>query len=420
MTETVSVFKQGEKAAMISAFILLAVTVLKGAISLVSGSVALQADSVHSFADIFSSIAVWAGLRIVQKKPNERFTYGYYKAETLALLIVAITVAVSGILILTEAIGKLFQPGAVQFPSLVLMAAGLSGIASFFLGRYKTRIGKSIGSQSLVGEGQHSLVDVYTSLLVFAGVSFSALGYPTAEVLAGILIGLYIIKVGLWFGKDAILVLMDACLSPERAREIKEIAEGVQGVIGVHDIRLRKSGPVIFGEMHVELLEGLPLDKVHAISDEVEKKVRQRFKDIESITIHAEPAHKEKFKVAIPVTEDRGLESNASIHFAEALFFVFVEMESGRIENVYVKPNRATQLSRKKGIEAARFLVDEKTDILLVGSVGEGPFHMLRDNMVQMYVMPERVEIKEAIRLLNENGLERVTAPLKESETDHV
>ena len=64
--------------------------------------------------------------------------------------------------------------------------------------------------------------------------------------------------------------------------------------------------------------------------------------------------------------------------------------------------------------------MDEKTDVLLVCGVGEGPFHMLRDNMVQMYVMPERVEIKEAIRLLNENGLERVTAPLKEPEKDHV
>lgn len=266
MTENASVFKHGERAAIFSALILLMTTILKGVISLISGSIALQADSVHSFADIFSSIAVWLGLRLIQKKPNERFTYGYYKAETFALLIVAIIVAMSGTLILAEATAKLFQPSEVQFPSLVLIAAGLSGIVSFFLGRYKTRVGKNIGSQSLVGEGQHSMVDVYTSLLVFTGVSFSVLGYPVAEVLAGFLIGLYIIKVGLLFGKDAVLILMDACLSPERARQIKEIAEGVQGVIGVHSIRMRKSGPVSFGEMHVEVPLNLPLDKVQTIS----------------------------------------------------------------------------------------------------------------------------------------------------------
>lgn len=419
MTEKVSLFKQGERAAMLSAVVLLTITVLKGTVSLVSGSVALLADSIHSFADIFSSIAVWAGLKLVQKKPNERFPYGYYKAETLALLIVAVTVAASGVLILIEAIGKVFQPGVVLFPSVVLTAAGLSGIASYILGRYKTRVGNSIGSQSLVGEGQHSMVDVYTSLLVFVGVSFSSLGYTRAEVLAGLAIGLYIIKVGLWFGKDAVLVLMDACLSPERAREMKEIAESVKGVIGVHSIRLHKSGPVSFGEMHAEVLKDLPLDKAHAISDEIERKIRQRFRDIESITIHVEPGHKEKIKVAIPVLEDRGLESKVSIHFGNVPFFAFVEIKGGQVENAYVKPNKAARLTRKKGIEAARFLVNEKVDVVLVGGMGEGPFHLLKDNMVQIYVIPAQADIKEAIRLVNENNLERMTTPVEETETDH-
>jgi cation diffusion facilitator family transporter len=92
----------------------------------ISGSVALLADSIHSFADIFSSIAVWAGLKLVQKKPTERFPYGYYKAETLALLIVAVTIVVSGILILKEAVDKLFEPSVVLSPSVVLAVAAFS------------------------------------------------------------------------------------------------------------------------------------------------------------------------------------------------------------------------------------------------------------------------------------------------------
>jgi cation diffusion facilitator family transporter len=418
MTEKGSVFKQGERAARLSAVVLLAITLLKGAVSLVSGSVALLADSIHSFADIFSSVAVWAGLKLVQKKPNERFPYGYYKAETFALLIVAVIVALSGVLILTEAIGKVFHPSVVLFPSVVLAAAGFSGIISYILGWYKTRVGNSIGSQSLVGEGRHSMVDVYTSLLVFIGVLFSSLGYTRAEVIVGLVIGLYIVKVGLWFGKDAALVLMDACLSPERAKEMKEIAEGVKGVIGVHDIRLHKSGPVSFGEMHTEVLKDLPLDKAHAISDEIETKIKQRFSDIESITIHVEPARKERIKIAIPVLEDKGLESRVSVHFGNVPFFAFVELEEGQAENFYVKPNKAAQLARKKGIEAARFLVDEKVDVVLAGGMGEGPFHLLKDSMVQIYVMTAQADVKEAIHLVSENKLERMTAPVEETETD--
>ncbi len=418
MNEKNQLFRKGERAAIISAAVLLAFSILKGTVSVISGSVALLADSIHSFADIFSSIAVWAGLKLVQKKPTERFPYGYYKAETLALLIVAVTIVASGVLILKEAVDKLFQPSIVLFPSVVLAVAAFSGLVSYFLGRYKKNVGGLIGSQSLIGEGQHSLVDVYTSLLVFAGVMFASLGYPVAEVLAGFAIGVYIMKVGLWFGKDAVLVLMDACLSPQKAREMKEIAEKVRGVIGVHDLRLHKSGPVSFGEMHIEVEEALPLERAHEISDEIEEKIRERFKDIESITIHVEPAEKQKIKVGIPVVEDNGLESKTSGHLGNVPLFAFIELENNQTKYVYFKANRAATIARKKGIGAAQFLVDEKVDTVLAGGMGEGPFHLLRDNLVQIFVLPEQVELKEAIRLLNENQLERMAAPSEKKETD--
>ena len=417
MGERDILFRKGEKAAKLSAAVLLAFSVLKVIVAIISGSVALLADSLHSFADIFSSVAVWAGLKLVQRKPSERFPYGYYKAETFALLIVAVTIAVSGVLILKEALDRLLEPSVVLFPSVVLAVAALSGLVSYVLGKYKKNVGKLIGSQSLVGEGQHSIVDVYTSLLVFAGVLFASLGHSVAEVLAGLAIGLYLMKVGLWFGKDAVLVLMDASLSPQRAKEMKEIAESVQGVSGAHDIRLRKSGPVAFGEMHIELQHDLPLDRAHAISSEVEEKIKKRFRDVESITIHVGLAHREKIKVGIPVVEDRGLESIASGHFGSAPLFAFIEIEKGQIGNVYIKINEAAKLSRKKGITAAQFLVNEKVDTVVAGDIGEGPFHLLRDNLIQIYVLPERVEIKKAIRLLNENKLERMIAPIEKNET---
>jgi len=417
MSERDNLFKKGERAAFLSASVLLAFTILKGLVSLISGSVALLADSIHSFADIFSSIAVWAGLKLVRKQLTERFPYGYYKAETFALLIVAVIIAASGILILKEAVDKLFEPTAVLFPSVVLVVAAFSGLVSYVLGRYKENIGNLIGSQSLIGEGQHSMVDVYTSLLVFAGVFFASLGYPVAEVLAGLVIGVYTIRVGLWFGKDAVLVLMDASLSPQRAKEMKEIAEGVTGVIGVHNIRFRKSGPVSFGEMHIELQQGLALDRAHAISSEVEEKIKKRFRDVESITINVGLAHKEKVKVGIPVLEDKGLKSIASMHFAKAPLFALILMEKSQVRNIDFKVNEAAELSRKRGVAAAQFLVTERVDTVLAGSVGEGPFHVLRDNLIQIYVLPARLEIREALLSLNENKLEKMTEPTEQDGT---
>jgi predicted Fe-Mo cluster-binding NifX family protein len=186
----------------------------------------------------------------------------------------------------------------------------------------------------------------------------------------------------------------------------------------VHDLRLHKSGPVSFGEMHIEVEEALPLERAHEISDEIEEEIREHFKDIESITIHVEPAQKQKIKVGIPVVEDKGLESKTSAHFGNVPFFVFVELEDNQTKYFYVKVNRAARIARKKGIGAARFLVGEKVDVVLAGGMGEGPFHLLRDNLIQIFVLPEQVELKEAIRLLNENKLERMTVPFEKNETD--
>ena len=92
--EKALLFRKGEKAAGFPTIINLALTVLTVIVALFSGSIALLADAIDSFADIFSSAVVWVGLGMIQRKPSERFPYGYYRAETLALLIVSAIVIV--------------------------------------------------------------------------------------------------------------------------------------------------------------------------------------------------------------------------------------------------------------------------------------------------------------------------------------
>ena len=78
---------------------------------------------------------------------------------------------------------------------------------------------------------------------------------------------------------------------------------------------------LFFGEMHVELQEGLSLEKAHVISEEVEARIKERFKDLESITVHVGLAHRKKTRIAIPVANDRGLDSSVSLHFGSVPFF---------------------------------------------------------------------------------------------------
>jgi cation diffusion facilitator family transporter len=413
-------FRKGEEAAKLSTIILLALGTLKGIVAVVSGSVALLAGAIDSFSDVFSSIAVWAGLRIAKKKPTERFPYGYYKAETFALLTVALIIVASSILIMLESFQKFFEVHVISFSDLALAAAALSAVIYFLLARYKERVGRQVGSQALISEGLHSMVDVYTSVLVFIGVFLASFGYQFVEALIGLVISVYVLIRGLWFGKDAVLVLMDVSPSPQRVKEMKEIAEGVHGVKGTHDVRLRKAGPVFFGEMHVELQEGLSLERAHVISEEVEKAIKERFKDLELVTIHVGLAHRKKTRIAIPIQEDKGVNSSASLHFGSALYFAFIEVEEGQIVSLHTKENEGAKLSHKKGIQAANLLVEEKVDVVLAGSLGEGPFHVLGDNLIQIYYLPKSVEIREAIRLLNLNLLDKMVSPIEKHEEDKI
>jgi cation diffusion facilitator family transporter len=413
-------FSKGEKAAKLSTIILLALGTLKGIVAVISGSVALLAGTIDSFSDVFSSIAVWAGLRIAKKKPTERFPYGYYKAETFSLLIVSLVIVASSILIMLESFQKFFEVNVISFSDLALFAAALSAVVYFLIARYKGRVGRQVGSQALTSEGLHSMVDVYTSMLVFIGVFLSVFGYQVIEALIGLVISAYVLIRGLLFGKDAALILMDVSPSPQRIKEMKEIAESIHGVKGTHDVRLRKSGPVFFGEMHIELQEGLSLKKAHLISEETEKRIKERFKDLELITVHAGLSHKKRMRIAIPIVEDKGLDSLAGLHFGSAPYFAFIDVEGKQILGFQVKVNEGAKLSHKKGIEASHLLVEEKVDIVLAGSLGEGPFHLLGDNLVQIFHLPKSVEVREAIRLLNQNLLRRMESATENHEEDRI
>ena len=103
-----------------------------------------------------------------------------------------------------------------------------------------------INSQSLQSQSEDFKADVYTSFLVLIGVTSSQLGYPWIEGLIGAVVSLLILKAGLTQGWEALLVLMDAVVNPERMERVKELAQEVKGVISVRRVRMRRSGPFCF------------------------------------------------------------------------------------------------------------------------------------------------------------------------------
>jgi cation diffusion facilitator family transporter len=269
-----------------STFVLVVLSIAKVIVGLLSGSIALLADAAHTIMDIAGSVIVWLGLRLSLRKPTDLFPYGFYKAESVCALIVCIIMIFTGAEILLDSLERFYVPSVISFRPVVIAVAVGSGFVSYFLARYKERAGREISSQGLRVESRHSFADVLNSGLVCGSVLFTYLGVSWVEPLAAVIISAFIFWAALAFGKDSIYSLMDVSPQPAIRKAIEDTILGTPEVKGVHALKVRRSGPFIFVEAHVELDGRTSLEKAHAIGDEVEDRVQEKFKEVDSTTIH--------------------------------------------------------------------------------------------------------------------------------------
>jgi cation diffusion facilitator family transporter len=269
-----------------STFVLVVLFIAKVMVGLLSGSIALLADAAHTIMDIAGSVIVWLGLRLSLRKPTDLFPYGFYKAESICALIVCIIMIFTGAEILLDSLERFYVPSVISFRPVVIAVAVGSGFVSYFLARYKERAGREVSSQGLRVESRHSFADVLNSGLVCGSVLFTYLGVSWVEPLAAVIISAFIFWAALTFGKDSIYSLMDVSPQPAIRKAIEDTILGTPEVKGVHALKVRRSGPFIFVEAHVELDGRTSLEKAHAIGDEVEDRVQEKFKEVDSTTIH--------------------------------------------------------------------------------------------------------------------------------------
>jgi len=144
------IFEKGEGVAKLGFAAVAFMGAVKGLVGWYSGSVSLLAQAVDSLTDLFSLVAVFAGMRLSRRPPSERFPYGYYRAETLVSLAISVVILLTGGSMLLESLSRVWSPVPVSDPLLVALAAGLSVPALLALSRYTAGAGEEINSQALM------------------------------------------------------------------------------------------------------------------------------------------------------------------------------------------------------------------------------------------------------------------------------
>ncbi len=398
--------KQGEKAAGISAVISLLLVVSKGIVGFVSGSSALIGDALHSGADLIVMLASWFGLRISQREPTEKFPYGFYKAESLVTLFISGFVIYAAYRILIEGYSRLFIISETGIPLIAMLIALVSVFLSFGVSRYLGRVGRKINAQSLIVSSKERLMDCLSSVVVFIAIIMNYYKVPYVEGLVTMLIAVLIFKVGISSVKDAIFALMDVSPSKEVEKKIKKIIRRVKGVDAFEDLKLRQSGPFIFGEVKVKLKKFISVKRAHEISDEIEQRVK-KVRLVDSFTVHVEPYKGKKHKLAIPVSEEKGISSKVIDHFGRADYFLFVNVEKNKLGKIYSKKNPFKKREIRAGLAAGKFIIREGADVLVTKEIGEISLHTLRDKLVDVY-KTEGKTAKEVVNKFLKNKLSRL------------
>jgi cation diffusion facilitator family transporter len=281
--------RAGLRAVQISTAGMFLVAAIQFAIAWIGGSAGLFADALHNFGDVFTTIALWIAFVISNRAANQRYTYGYYRAEDLAGIFIVLVIIASAIASAVESIQKLTS-GNIPTQIYLSMAAALIGVAgNELLAQYKISVGKRINSVSLIADGNHSRIDGLTSLAAFIGLIGVKLGFPKADPIAGIVITIVIVTVVFSTSRGVLQRLLDA-VDPHVVPSIVTTATAVPGVEEVTDVRARWVGHTLHVVMNIEVDAELTLSKAHAIAEEVRHRLFHDVRGISEVVVHTDPS----------------------------------------------------------------------------------------------------------------------------------
>jgi cation diffusion facilitator family transporter len=421
MENKIARLKQGRRIAFISSIVSLLLAVMKGIIGYLFGSQVLIADAFHSGADLMTHAASGFGLWIASRSKTTKFPFGLYRAETLACLIVGGFIVMAGIEIFREGYHRLFYLEPVKsFPILPVAASIISSIAAFFVAKMELRVGKSIGSQSLIATSRGVFLDIYISLIVSIGILLAYFRIPYIEGAIIILISLLLFKLGIANTWTSLLVLMDANLDPELQYELEKKINEIYGVKGVSDVKIRQSGPFRMVECTIKTRPSLPLYRAHELANKVEELIARDYENVESVFIHVEPLKNEIVSAIIPVQDIKGVDSLVSGHFGRAPYFVIVRLENGNVEIEDFYTNEFLNEKVHIGIKIVRAIIKYRSDLVFVSNIGEIAYYMLKDKLADVYRVEEGLSVKEIMQRHRLNQLELLAEPTHAVEESQV
>lgn len=265
----------------------IAVALAKGSYGIMTNSLSMTADGLHSLFDSASNIIGIIGISYASRPPDKEHPYGHSKFETFASLGIAVLLFATCFQILEATINRFLSPIVPEITALSFAIMGATLAINIGVSAYEYIIGRRLKSNILVADSMHTRSDVYASIGVIIGFFAVKMGYPLADPIIALIVTGLIVLTGLEIMKDSSRVLLDRALIEESV--IKKIAESVEGVCNCHRVRTHGSPGEIYVDLHIGVDPALSIEDAHNVGIKVENKIKEAVSGVRDVVVHMEP-----------------------------------------------------------------------------------------------------------------------------------
>ena len=266
------------------------VLIAKVSIGVLSGSLAVLGDAVHSSVDAVYNVLGLVVVRVAAREPDEDHPYGHGKFETLGALGIVVFLSVTCFELVRSATGRLIAGGhTVQVTDLGLVLLLATLATNVLVAWYENRRGHELSSELLIADAAHTRTDVFITIGVLIGVLFARQGYGWMDPAVAIAVAIIIVRVAFKILQRVVPVLVDERAIP--APTIRQTAQAVAGVKDAYGIRSRggnTGGSVRYAEVTIAVDSAANVADAHAIADAVEERLKKDL-ELEEVTVHVEP-----------------------------------------------------------------------------------------------------------------------------------
>jgi cation diffusion facilitator family transporter len=256
-------------------------------------SEAVFADGIESACDFVAIFTTMVALKLGRKPFDEKHPYGHGRAESLSALMVSLVILATGSWILYTSVHSVIDHN-FQMPSMLAVAAAfVTIIIKEWLHRFTQKTGQELSSPSLLAIAKDHRKDAITSISTLVGVAGAYFGFGILDPLAAGLTSFFILHIGYQTFRDAAHDLMDGSVPPDFIAEVTRLAESIERVEHVHDIRGRRSGQYMIIDLKLEMDPAMTVKESHDIASRVKRLIFDGFPNVGDVMIHINPHEEE-------------------------------------------------------------------------------------------------------------------------------